>query len=103
MPWRNGVLRATPAGHPIDVDINTFESARRRSLRRPTPATINIGAAHLAIANDITKQVSVFDGGRLGTIPTSMGRSGFRRRRRQDLLLVDPARRTSWTRARSSP
>lgn len=39
--------------------------------------TFTIGASHVAIADDTTKQVSVFDGGALvRTMPTSMGRGG---------------------------
>ncbi|MFI1918031.1 Ig-like domain-containing protein [Nocardia sp. NPDC020380] len=39
--------------------------------------TVNIGAAHVAIADDDTKQIEVFDNGVLvRTMPTSMGRGG---------------------------
>ena len=39
--------------------------------------TFRIGDAHVSIANDITKQVSVFDNGKLvRTMPTSMGMGG---------------------------
>lgn len=39
--------------------------------------TFAIGASHVSIADDTTKQVSVFDGGALvRTMPTSMGRGG---------------------------
>jgi lipoprotein-anchoring transpeptidase ErfK/SrfK len=39
--------------------------------------TFTIGASHVAIADDNTKQVTVFDGGKLvRTMPTSMGRGG---------------------------
>ncbi|AQT82493.1 hypothetical protein B1R94_01850 [Mycolicibacterium litorale] len=41
------------------------------------PLTFTIGASHISIADDATKQVSVFDGGKLvRTMPTSMGRGG---------------------------
>src|SRR3954468_16610407 len=41
------------------------------------PATFTIGASHVSIADDATKQVSVYDGGALvRTMPTSMGRGG---------------------------
>ncbi len=41
------------------------------------PLTFTIGASHVSIADDATKQVSVFDGGKLvRTMPTSMGRGG---------------------------
>jgi lipoprotein-anchoring transpeptidase ErfK/SrfK len=39
--------------------------------------TFGIGASHLSIADDATKQVSVYDGGKLvRSMPTSMGRGG---------------------------
>ncbi len=66
-------------GTRIDVDLNVFGLKLGDGLYGQTDAhaTINIGAAHLAVANDITKQVSVFDNGRLvRTMPTSMGRGG---------------------------
>ena len=68
-----------PAGTRIDVDLNMFGLKLGDGLygQADAHATINIGAAHLAVANDITKQVSVFDNGRLvRTMPTSMGRGG---------------------------
>src|SRR5690348_6605029 len=41
------------------------------------PLSFNIGASHVSIADDKTKQVTVFDGGKLvRTMPTSMGRGG---------------------------
>lgn len=41
------------------------------------PVTFTIGASHMSIADDATKQVSVYDGGALvRTMPTSMGRGG---------------------------
>jgi lipoprotein-anchoring transpeptidase ErfK/SrfK len=41
------------------------------------PTTFTIGASHVSIADDATKQVSVYDGGALvRTMPTSMGRGG---------------------------
>jgi lipoprotein-anchoring transpeptidase ErfK/SrfK len=41
------------------------------------PASFTIGASHVSIADDTTKQVSVYDGGALvRTMPTSMGRGG---------------------------
>ncbi len=68
-----------PAGTRIDVDLNVFGLKLGDGLYGQTDAQANltIGAAHLAVANDITKQVSVFDNGRLvRTMPTSMGRGG---------------------------
>ncbi|MCW2517253.1 MAG: hypothetical protein JWR11_6295 [Mycobacterium sp.] len=41
------------------------------------PVSFTIGASHVSIADDATKQVSVYDGGTLvRTMPTSMGRGG---------------------------
>jgi lipoprotein-anchoring transpeptidase ErfK/SrfK len=41
------------------------------------PVTFTIGASHVSIADDATKLVSVYDGGKLvRTMPTSMGRGG---------------------------
>jgi lipoprotein-anchoring transpeptidase ErfK/SrfK len=41
------------------------------------PVAFTIGASHVSIADDATKQVSVYDGGTLvRTMPTSMGRGG---------------------------
>ena len=41
------------------------------------PVTFSIGASHVSIADDATKQVSVYDGEKLvRTMPTSMGRGG---------------------------
>ena len=46
-------------------------------VRRTAPDTFTIGASHVSIADDATKQVSVYDGGALvRTMPTSMGRGG---------------------------
>lgn len=66
-------------GTRIDVDLNMFGLKLGDGLYGQTDAhaRINIGAARLAVANDITKQISVFDNGRLvRTMPTSMGRGG---------------------------
>ena len=42
-----------------------------------TGVTFRIGDAHISVANDITKQVSVFSNGKLvRTMPTSMGMGG---------------------------
>jgi lipoprotein-anchoring transpeptidase ErfK/SrfK len=68
-----------PAGTRIEVDLNMYGLKLGDGLYGQSDAhsTINIGAAHLAVANDITKQVSVFENGKLvRTMPTSMGRGG---------------------------
>lgn len=66
-------------GTRINVDLNVFGLRLGDGLygQSDAHATINIGDARVAVANDITKQVSVFDNGRLvRTMPTSMGRGG---------------------------
>ncbi len=66
-------------GTRIDVDINTFGLKLGNGLygQSDAQATINIGSSRISVANDITKQVSVFENGRLvRTMPTSMGRGG---------------------------
>jgi lipoprotein-anchoring transpeptidase ErfK/SrfK len=41
------------------------------------PLSFTIGASHVSVADDATKQVTVFDGGKVvRTMPTSMGRGG---------------------------
>lgn len=66
-------------GTRINVDINTFGLNLGNGLygQDDAQATINIGKSRISVANDITKQVSVFEDGRLvRTMPTSMGRGG---------------------------
>jgi lipoprotein-anchoring transpeptidase ErfK/SrfK len=47
------------------------------TVGQDAPVTFTIGASHVSIADDATKQVSVYDGGKLvRTMPTSMGRGG---------------------------
>lgn len=47
------------------------------TVGQDAPVTFTIGASHVSIADDATKQVSVYDGGALvRTMPTSMGRGG---------------------------
>lgn len=47
------------------------------AVGQDAPVTFTIGASHVSIADDTTKQVSVYDGGTLvRTMPTSMGRGG---------------------------
>ncbi len=44
------------------------------------PVSFTIGASHVSIAEDTTKQVTVFDGGKpVRTMPTSMGRGAPRK------------------------
>jgi lipoprotein-anchoring transpeptidase ErfK/SrfK len=66
-------------GTRIDVHLNTFGLPLGEGLygQADAHATINIGDSRVSVANDITKQVSVFENGRLvRTMPTSMGRGG---------------------------
>ncbi|MDA0252322.1 MAG: Ig-like domain-containing protein [Actinobacteria bacterium] len=68
-----------PAGTRIDVELNMFGLELGEGLygQADAKANLTIGDAHIAVANDITKQVSVFENGRLvRTMPTSMGRGG---------------------------
>ncbi len=67
------------AGTRITVDLNMFGLELGKGMYGQADATakINIGDAHVSVANDITKQVSVFDNGKLvRTMPTSMGKGG---------------------------
>lgn len=66
-------------GTRVSVNVNTFGLKLGEGLygQADAKASFTIGDAHVAIANDITKQVSVFDNGQLvRTMPTSMGRGG---------------------------
>ena len=66
-------------GTRVSVNVNTFGLKLGDGLygQADAEAEFTIGDAHVAIANDITKQVSVFDNGQLvRTMPTSMGRGG---------------------------
>jgi lipoprotein-anchoring transpeptidase ErfK/SrfK len=47
------------------------------TVGQDAPLTFTIGPSHVSIADDATKQVTVYDGGALArTMPTSMGRGG---------------------------
>ena len=66
-------------GTRVSVALNMFGLKLGDGLYGQADATntFTIGDAHVAIANDITKQVSVYDNGKLvRTMPTSMGRGG---------------------------
>ena len=66
-------------GTRVSVDANMFGLELGEGLYGQADAkgSFTIGDSHIAIANDITKQISVFDNGRLvRTMPTSMGRGG---------------------------
>jgi len=66
-------------GTRIDVAVNTFGLELSEGLygQADAKATLTIGDSRISVANDITKQVSVFENGRLlRTMPTSMGRGG---------------------------
>lgn len=67
------------SGTTVSVALNMFGLKLGEGLYGQADAknTFTIGDSHIAIANDITKQVSVFDNGKLvRTMPTSMGRGG---------------------------
>ena len=66
-------------GTRVNVAVNLFGLKLGEGLygQADANADFTIGASHLVIANDITKQVSVFDNGALvRTMPTSMGKGG---------------------------
>ena len=66
-------------GTKVNVAINLFGLKLGDGLygQADTQANFTIGDSHLAIANDITKQISVFENGALvRTMPTSMGKGG---------------------------
>lgn len=67
-------------GTTVNVSANIFGVKLGDGLygEDDEKAAFTIGDAHLSIADDNTKQVSVFDNGRLvRTMPTSMGKGGF--------------------------
>lgn len=67
------------AGTKVTADLRMFGLKLGEGLYGQVDAknSFVIGDAHIAIANDITKQISVFDNGKLiRTMPTSMGRGG---------------------------
>ena len=54
-----------------------YEPGTAVTVGQDAPVTFTIGASHVSIADDATKQVTVYDGGELvRTMPTSMGRGG---------------------------
>ncbi len=66
-------------GTKVSAEINVFGLKLGDGLygQSDTKANFVIGDARVAVANDITKQVSLFENGRLvRTMPTSMGRGG---------------------------
>ncbi|MGW4715834.1 L,D-transpeptidase [Nocardia sp. NPDC004260] len=66
-------------GTKVSVAANVYGQELGRGLygQEDTKTTFTIGAAHVSIADDNTKQVQVFENGRLiRTMPTSMGRGG---------------------------
>lgn len=67
-------------GTRVTAELNMFGLKLGEGLYGQADATntFTIGESRVAVANDITKQVSVFENGRLvRTMPTSMGRGGF--------------------------
>ena len=67
-------------GHFGDGDTPTSTAcrwARACTAKRTRQVSFTIGDAHVSVADDNTKQVSVFDNGKLvRTMPTSMGMGG---------------------------
>jgi len=69
-----------PPGTTVTVSANIFGAKLGDSLygQEDAKASFTIGDAHVSVADDTTKQVSVFSNGKLlRTMPTSMGRGGF--------------------------
>lgn len=68
-----------PPGTTVTVEANIFGAKLGDGLygQEDEKATFTIGDAHVSVADDTTKQVSVFSNGKLmKTMPTSMGRGG---------------------------
>jgi lipoprotein-anchoring transpeptidase ErfK/SrfK len=68
-----------PPGTTVTVDADIYGVRLGKSLygQRDEQVTFRIGDAHVSVADDTTKQVSVFDNGKLvHTMPTSMGMGG---------------------------
>ncbi|MGQ4619587.1 Ig-like domain-containing protein [Nocardia sp. R7R-8] len=66
-------------GTKVSVAANIYGQELGRGLygQEDTKTTFTIGASHVSIADDNTKQVQVFENGRLiRTMPTSMGMGG---------------------------
>jgi len=66
-------------GTTVSVSANIFGAKLGDGLygQQDTTASFTIGEAHVSVADDTTKQVSVFANGKLvKTMPTSMGRGG---------------------------
>ncbi len=72
---RSTTRRAPPCQWP--PTSSGFESATGCTARKNEKATFTIGDAHVSVADDTTKTVSVFDNGKLvRSMPTSMGGQG---------------------------
>ncbi|MGW4326087.1 L,D-transpeptidase [Nocardia sp. NPDC004573] len=66
-------------GTKVSVAANIYGQELGRGLygQEDTETTFTIGASHVSIADDNTKQIQVFENGRLiRTMPTSMGMGG---------------------------
>lgn len=75
--WRPKTYYAP--GTRVTAELNMFGLRLGEGLYGQADAkgSFTIGDARIAVANDITKQVSLFENGRLvRTMPTSMGRGG---------------------------
>lgn len=67
-------------GTRVTVKANMFGLELGKGLygQDDAEASFTIGESRMAVANDITKQVSLFENGKLvRTMPTSMGKGGF--------------------------
>jgi lipoprotein-anchoring transpeptidase ErfK/SrfK len=68
-----------PAGTRVSVEANVYGADLGDGVYGDTDRRVDfqIGRSHVSIADDVTKQVSVFvDGQLVRTMPTSMGRGG---------------------------
>lgn len=67
------------SGTHVEVTAEVYGVALGEGLygQEDSHTSFTIGDAHVAVADDLTKQVSVYDNGKLvRTMPTSMGRGG---------------------------
>ncbi|MCI4673489.1 L,D-transpeptidase [Candidatus Mycolicibacterium alkanivorans] len=75
--WRPEKYYAPGTSVTVKADIYGVPLGNGLYGQEDSTATFTIGDAHVSVADDTTKQVSVFDNGKLvRTMPTSMGRGG---------------------------
>ena len=75
--WRPEKYYAPGTSVTVKADIYGVPLGDGLYGQEDSTATFTIGDAHVSVADDTTKQVSVYDNGKLvRTMPTSMGRGG---------------------------